>query len=218
MEKTSNTLLTTDTLKTEKQKRDYLLILMHPLEKRISDQIPFGNSLKELETFKNELPKVCKDKLAELKRYEERLGVAKIQRNNILQTYPELAKCEIHLLVGAYTLLKEQENINRWKKYWKRLNPNYKVSQKKGGLSEQDVQRARTFPIQELLDKPWRIAGANKLKTYCPFHKERTPSFIIYTNDNTAHCFGCGQHIKNAIDFLITRDHLEFKEAVRRLI
>ena len=26
----------------------------------------------------------------------------------------------------------------------------------------------------------------------CPFHNEKTPSFHIYTENNTFYCFGCG--------------------------
>lgn len=34
----------------------------------------------------------------------------------------------------------------------------------------------------------------------CPFHSEKTPSCKIYTDTNTYHCFGCGQH-GDIIDF-----------------
>lgn len=54
------------------------------------------------------------------------------------------------------------------------------------------------------------------LKGLCPFHSEKTPSFVVTPTRQTYHCFGCGAH-GNAIDFLIEHDRLEFREAVDEL-
>jgi DNA primase len=54
------------------------------------------------------------------------------------------------------------------------------------------------------------------LKGLCPFHNEKTPSFIVTPSRQTYHCFGCGAH-GNAIDFLIEYDRLEFREAIEEL-
>jgi len=54
------------------------------------------------------------------------------------------------------------------------------------------------------------------LKGLCPFHSEKTPSFVVTPSRQTYHCFGCGAH-GNAIDFLIEHDRLEFLEAVEEL-
>jgi DNA primase len=53
-------------------------------------------------------------------------------------------------------------------------------------------------------------------KARCPFHDEKTPSFIVTPSRQTYHCFGCGVH-GNAIDFLIEYDHMSFREAVVEL-
>jgi hypothetical protein len=38
-----------------------------------------------------------------------------------------------------------------------------------------------------------RDAGPGKLKGLCPLHTERTPSFVVFRNDQRWHCFGaCG--------------------------
>ena len=60
-----------------------------------------------------------------------------------------------------------------------------------------------------------RRTGAN-YKGLCPFHDERTPSFIVSPDRQTYHCFGCGAH-GNAIGFLIEHDGLPFLEAVEEL-
>ncbi|MEA3638397.1 MAG: DNA primase [Lamprobacter sp.] len=54
------------------------------------------------------------------------------------------------------------------------------------------------------------------LKGLCPFHNEKTPSFVVTPSRQTYHCFGCGAH-GNAIDFLIEHDRLEFREAIEEL-
>lgn len=53
-------------------------------------------------------------------------------------------------------------------------------------------------------------------KTLCPFHEERTPSFIIQKGSAHYHCFGCGAH-GDAISFLMTHVRMSFTEAVESL-
>lgn len=53
-------------------------------------------------------------------------------------------------------------------------------------------------------------------KACCPFHQEKTPSFVVTPARQTYHCFGCGAH-GNAIDFLIDHDRLSYPEAIEEL-
>ncbi|MHB9024174.1 MAG: DNA primase [Armatimonadota bacterium] len=50
----------------------------------------------------------------------------------------------------------------------------------------------------------------------CPFHQEKTPSFSVDPTKGFWHCFGCGKG-GDAINFVMTLEHLEFSEAVERL-
>lgn len=50
----------------------------------------------------------------------------------------------------------------------------------------------------------------------CPFHEEKTPSFIVSRKKQYYHCFGCGVH-GNAINFLMNFDNLNFIETVKKL-
>jgi DNA primase len=50
----------------------------------------------------------------------------------------------------------------------------------------------------------------------CPFHEERTPSFIVNDEKKIYHCFGCNSH-GNAIDFLMKYDGLTFIECIEEL-
>ncbi len=53
-------------------------------------------------------------------------------------------------------------------------------------------------------------------KGLCPFHQEKTPSFIVSPDRGTYHCFGCGEG-GNAFGFVIKHEGLSFPEAVRSL-
>jgi len=50
-------------------------------------------------------------------------------------------------------------------------------------------------------------------KAPCPFHDEKTPSFIVNPKRQTFHCFGCGVH-GDSIDFVMKRHSVNFKEAL----
>ena len=58
-------------------------------------------------------------------------------------------------------------------------------------------------------------AGRN-YKARCPFHHEKTPSFVVNPDKQIFHCFGCGVG-GNAVAFVMRQEHLEFPEAVRFL-
>lgn len=54
------------------------------------------------------------------------------------------------------------------------------------------------------------------LKGLCPFHKEKTPSFIVTPGRGTYHCFGC-QAGGDVISFVMEVEGLSFPEAVELL-
>ncbi len=53
-------------------------------------------------------------------------------------------------------------------------------------------------------------------KALCPFHEEKSPSFIVNRGDNHYHCFGCGAH-GDAIAFLMNHLKMGFTESVESL-
>jgi len=62
---------------------------------------------------------------------------------------------------------------------------------------------------------PLTRAGRN-LKGRCPFHQERSPSFIVSPERQTFHCFGCGEG-GDAFTFLMKIENLSFMEAAEKL-
>ncbi|SHJ47211.1 DNA primase [Geosporobacter subterraneus DSM 17957] len=58
-------------------------------------------------------------------------------------------------------------------------------------------------------------AGSN-YKGLCPFHHEKTPSFIVSEEKQLYHCFGCGQG-GDVINFVMKMENLDFIDAVTAL-
>jgi len=62
---------------------------------------------------------------------------------------------------------------------------------------------------------PLKKTGSN-FKALCPFHQEKTPSFIVSPQKEIFHCFGCGEG-GNVFNFLMKHEKVSFMEAVERL-
>ncbi len=62
---------------------------------------------------------------------------------------------------------------------------------------------------------PLKKAGGS-YKALCPFHNEKSPSFVIQSGDTHYHCFGCGAH-GDAASFIMNYLKLPFVEVVEML-
>ncbi|MDP3789456.1 MAG: DNA primase [Candidatus Omnitrophota bacterium] len=62
---------------------------------------------------------------------------------------------------------------------------------------------------------PLKRLGRN-YKALCPFHHEKTPSFVVNPDKGIFHCFGCGAG-GNAFSFVMKYERLEFPEVARML-
>jgi len=62
---------------------------------------------------------------------------------------------------------------------------------------------------------PLKKIGRN-YKAPCPFHHEKTPSFIVSPDKQIYHCFGCGAG-GNVFSFLMKHENLQFPEVIEML-
>ena len=86
----------------------------------------------------------------------------------------------------------------------------------KGRLTEEQIEQARSAPIENLINQPLRKSGKS-LVGLCPLHNERHSSFHIYPETNSCWCYGCGQG-GDSINFIKLLRGYSFREAVQYLI
>ncbi len=80
-----------------------------------------------------------------------------------------------------------------------------------------DDVKARTDIVDLIQSRvPLQKAGRN-FKANCPFHNEKTPSFIVFPDRGTWHCFGACGTGGDAFSFIQRADNLTFSEALSRL-
>ena len=58
-------------------------------------------------------------------------------------------------------------------------------------------------------------AGSN-MNGLCPFHNEKTPSFIVFNATQSFYCFGCGA-AGDVVTFIRRIENLDYVEALRYL-
>jgi len=72
--------------------------------------------------------------------------------------------------------------------------------------------------IVELISRSVQLKKAGRNFTApCPFHTERTPSFVVFPHTGTWRCFGACGIGGDAFNFLMHKESLEFREALEML-
>lgn len=83
-------------------------------------------------------------------------------------------------------------------------------------MSEIDDIKAKLNIIDLIREYiPVKAVGAN-FQALCPFHNEKTPSFVISPDKQIWHCFGCGRG-GDIFSFIMEKEGLDFSEALRLL-
>jgi hypothetical protein len=101
---------------------------------------------------------------------------------------------------------KKERVIERHKAELRALQ--YSGEIRKGKIDEFMIQRARDYPIENLID-----VGRNKM-ALCPFHDDKTPS--MYVKNNFGYCFSCQKHA-DTIELCMQTKGFNFVEAVKYL-
>lgn len=81
------------------------------------------------------------------------------------------------------------------------------------------IDQIRNYDIVSILEDEGlklKREGAD-YKCCCPFHSEKTPSFVVSPSRNIAHCFGACNDSWDAISFVQRKNNMTFPEAVEYL-
>lgn len=87
-----------------------------------------------------------------------------------------------------------------------------------GGIPEEIIQQVReAADIVEVISEHLKLKQSGRnFKAICPFHQDRTPSFVVSPEKQIYHCFGCGAG-GNVFNFLMEIEKISFVEAVREV-
>ena len=84
-----------------------------------------------------------------------------------------------------------------------------------GSVTDEIKQRV---DVVEVISRYTELKRAGSIyKGLCPFHSERTPSFVVFPNTGTWHCFGACGTGGDVISFVMRKENLDFREAVELL-
>ncbi|MEE2769570.1 MAG: DNA primase [Pseudomonadota bacterium] len=87
-----------------------------------------------------------------------------------------------------------------------------------GRFSKQLLSRLnQSLDIVQLISKHVQLKrNGNRYLGLCPFHNEKTPSFVVTPEKNLFYCFGCHEH-GGPIDFHMKINQISFPESIRQI-
>lgn len=134
---------------------------------------------------------------------DKKIAELKNGQQSALQLFSGNNELSRFLLLDALKLLNEE--IKRHE-----IELNFKNTKKGNRITRTDIEKARAYPIESLLQN---IKGG---KTHCigGTHKDKHPSMDV--RNNFAHCYSCGWH-GDAIAVYMKINGVDFITAVKTL-
>jgi DNA primase len=83
-------------------------------------------------------------------------------------------------------------------------------------MGDADEVKSRLNIVDIIGEKVQLKKSGRNFKGLCPFHNEKTPSFMVSPDRQVFHCFGCAKG-GSVIDFVMEYEHVEFPEALEEL-
>ena len=84
-------------------------------------------------------------------------------------------------------------------------------------MSLVDEVKSRSDIVQVISDYVDLDTSSRQPKALCPFHSERSPSFVIYPESGSWRCFGSCADGGDVISFMMKKENLSFVEALENL-
>ena len=80
-----------------------------------------------------------------------------------------------------------------------------------------DEVKSRSDIVQIISDYVDLDTSSRQPKANCPFHVERTPSFVVYPESGSWRCFGSCAEGGDVISFVMKRENISFRDALENL-
>ncbi|MDP7088469.1 MAG: DNA primase [Dehalococcoidia bacterium] len=80
-----------------------------------------------------------------------------------------------------------------------------------------DEVKSRSDILQVISEYVDLDTSSHQPKALCPFHVERTPSFVIYPENGSWRCFGSCSEGGDVISFVMKRENMSFAQALENL-
>ena len=177
-----------------------------------------------IEQFKDALIEIVPNKLQELLDVQDNLVSERKEKLNKISKIKNINTdlLDFHVKLVEFEFA-EYDIIQRWLKYWLRLavksgDTSTWVNQNvnKNDFTPEQIGKAKQVPIEDIFEGNLNQIGS-RFTAQCPFHKEKTPSFTIFSNDNTFYCFGC--HVwGDSVDFYMKINNCNFPTAIKELL
>ena len=165
----------------------------------LSDPVPEFKFIKDVEEYRRKI-----------KYHLEHIIVLEGKARQRAQPHRHYDAVREMLIVAVHNLDRKIRNLRYFKKEAELHDDNGRK------ITNEDVARAKEIPIETYYSGHLRKMG-NKLYGTCPFHNEKTGSFVIYLEQNKFYCFGCSAGT-DVIDFVMRRDGCDFLTAVYSML
>lgn len=105
-----------------------------------------------------------------------------------------------------------------WLKFFPEAKHLVRPESRKQKKFNEQLEIARGVDLESVVEQyvDLKRSGVYRLVGLCPFHKEKTPSFMVYKTDNHFYCFGCHEY-GDVIKFVRQVEKLTFKQSVGTL-
>ena len=80
-----------------------------------------------------------------------------------------------------------------------------------------DEVKQRTDIIEVISQYATLTKAGRTFRALCPFHTEKRPSFFVYPEQQSWHCFGACGTGGDVFSFIMKRENMDFGEALRLL-
>jgi hypothetical protein len=142
--------------------------------------------------------------------FHDRIFVIQSNIRTILADYERLSKVDspyIEKYVATMSLPDLEKELGKMKSELKYLENELRGKPNHNSITPEMIEAARQCRIENLIE-------VKKGKALCPFHDDHNPSMSI--KNNRYHCFAC-RASGDVIDFVMKRENMSFKDAVKFL-